>query len=195
MKNLVRLSVAAFLMAMATSCCNCKKDEKCEGAKPCKSECVCPSEADCPKACDDKCERPFPKDRKDMKKGHRHHGMRKMHHRDMNPEHKAQFEKWMNFDSLSVDEQKALIAERKAAIDKREAEIAAIKAEKKARMEEIKKKWENFDNLSIEEQKELIDMKSFKFRHARHMHPGDKRPACGNDMRQCGTDKRPCGDK
>lgn len=167
MKNLIRLSVAAFLMAMATSCCNCKKDKACNGAKECSKECVdknaCPGEEK-PGVCLDG-------DRRHGMGPGRHHGMRKSHHRGMTPEQMAQIEKWMKFDSLSVDEQKAMIAERKAAIDKREAEIAAMRAEKKARMEEINEKWKNFDKLSIEEQKELIDMKSFKFRHARNMHP------------------------
>lgn len=177
MKNLIRLSVAAFLMAMATSCCNCKKDKACDGAKECQKECACPAEAGCSKDCEKCVCTPDANCGKqnhckgEMKKGNRHHGMRKSHHRGMNPEQMAKIEKWMKFDSLSVDERKAMIAERKAAIDKREAEVAAMRAEKKARMEEINEKWKNFDKLSIEEQKELIDMKSFKFRHARKMHP------------------------
>mgnify|MGYP003293213093 CR=1 FL=1 len=169
MKNLIKLSVAAFMVTMATSCCNCKKDKACNGSNECPKECVekseCQGEAmPCPGM------NPEAGRRHGMGPG-RHHGMRKSHHRGMNPEQMAQVEKWMTFDSLSVDEQKALIAERKAAIDKREAEIAAMRAEKKARMEEINEKWKNFDKLSVEEQKELIDMKSFKFRHARNMHP------------------------
>jgi hypothetical protein len=35
----------------------------------------------------------------------------------MNPEMAEKMAKWMNFDSLSVEEQKALIAERKAEIE------------------------------------------------------------------------------
>ena len=66
---------------------------------------------------------------------------------------KAQMEKWMKFDSLSVDEQKALLKERKEAIDKMQAEMEARKAE-------MEQKWANFDSLTIEEQKQLIDMKS-----------------------------------
>jgi hypothetical protein len=84
----------------------------------------------------------------------------------MNPDMAEKMAKWMNFDSLSVEEQKALIAERKAEIDAREAERKA----KKAEMEE---KWANFDKLSVEEQKQLLDQrnhipffkKNMKFRH------------------------------
>ena len=80
----------------------------------------------------------------------------------MNPEMAEKMAKWMNFDSLSVEEQKALIAERKAEIDARGAERKA----KKAEMEE---KWANFDKLSIEEQKQLLDQRNhipfFKKRH------------------------------
>ena len=42
---------------------------------------------------------------------------------------KAKWEKWMKFDSLSKEEQIAILKEKKAEIDKREAEIAAKKAE------------------------------------------------------------------
>ena len=83
--------------------------------------------------------------------GEGRHGGPRHHH--MNPEMAEKMAKWMNFDSLSVDEQKALIAERKAEIDAREAERKA----KKAEMEE---KWANFDKLSVEEQKELLDQRN-----------------------------------
>ena len=61
-------------------------------------------------------------------------------------------EKWVKFDSLSVEEQKDLIAKKKAFIDKREAEIKAVR-------DSFDAKWTNFKNLTIAEQKALLDQK------------------------------------
>lgn len=61
-------------------------------------------------------------------------------------------EKWVKFDSLSVEEQKELIAKKKDFIDKREAEI-------KAARDSFDAKWTNFKNLTIAEQKALLDQK------------------------------------
>lgn len=72
---------------------------------------------------------------------------------EITPEKKEICDKFMKFDSLSVDEQKAVLKSIKADIDQREAEMAAKKAE-------MEQKWANFDNLTVEEQKQLIDMKS-----------------------------------
>lgn len=91
-----------------------------------------------------------------------------LHH--TNPEMAKKIGKWMLFDSLSVDEQKELIAERKAAIDSMDAVRNAKKAE-------IEEKWASFDNLSIEEQKQLLDLKNrmpFMPVHKKGMHPGCK---------------------
>ena len=85
---------------------------------------------------------------------------------EMTEEQKAFFEKWQNFDNLPVEEQKELIAKRKACIEKR-------KAEKKAAIEDFKAKWANFDNLTIAEQKELLDKKKC------FMAP------CGKEMKCC----------
>lgn len=131
--------VAACLMGafLATSCCNCDKGKD----ACCKEKMECPQGPEGPKPGCCKEGRP---------EGPMCGGEGRC---EMSEEQKAQCEKWMKFDSLSVDEQKALIKERKAEIDQREAEMAAKKAEFEA-------KWANFDNLSIEEQKQLIDMKS-----------------------------------
>jgi len=72
--------------------------------------------------------------------------------REMTEEQKAFYEKWQNFDNLPVEEQKELIAQKKACIEKR-------RAEKKAAIEDFKAKWANFENLTIAEQKELLDNK------------------------------------
>lgn len=63
---------------------------------------------------------------------------------------KAFNEKWENFDNLTVDEQKELIAQKKSCIEKRRAEA-------QAKMAECEAKWANFDNLTIAEQKEFLD--------------------------------------
>lgn len=98
-------------------------------------------------------------------------------HRELSPEQKAEFEKWMKFDSLPETEQKALLAKRKAQIDEREAK-------RKAAKEEFEAKWANFDNLSIEEQKKLIDMKSGRWHHSKnHAAPQQKPQGCQN--KQC----------
>lgn len=86
-------------------------------------------------------------------------------HHQMNPEMEEKIGKWMNFDSLSADEQKALIAERKAAID-------SLEAERKAKKAEMEEKWANFDKLSIEEQKQLLDQKNHMPFHKKGMHHG-----------------------
>ena len=61
--------------------------------------------------------------------------------------------KWEKFDELSEEEQVALIAERKACIDKHRAK----RAELEAKRAELDAKWEKFDELSLAEQKALID--------------------------------------
>ncbi|MBR6597342.1 MAG: hypothetical protein IKK68_05265 [Paludibacteraceae bacterium] len=135
--------VAVVSMLFATSCCKCNCKCNQEGAQ---------CEQKCDKPCD-RGERPHHPGNHEFgpRPGEGRHGGPRHHH--MNPEMAEKMAKWMNFDSLSVDEQKALIAERKAEIDAREAERKA----KKAEMEE---KWANFDKLSVEEQKELLDQRN-----------------------------------
>lgn len=174
MKKVFAIVAVAASMLFATSCCNCKCNK--EGAQ-----------------CEQKCDRPC-----DKGEGPRHHGPKgegefgpRHHegrpdgpmggpqgefkggprHHQMNPEMAEKIGKWMNFDSLSVEEQKALIAERKAAID-------SIEAAKKAKKAEMEEKWANFDKLSIEEQKQLLDQKNhmpFHKKGMRHGHPGGPR--------------------
>jgi len=132
--------LGCFLLA---SCCKCDKNNQCKCDNCCQCKCADADSADEP--CEfGKHPRPdfrgdeFP-DKCPFKE-------------EANPEMKAKWEKWMKFDSLSKEEQIAILKEKKAEIDKREAEIAAKKAE-------MEQRWANFDNLSIEEQKQLIDMK------------------------------------
>lgn len=143
MKKIVMLVLATLSVAiLATSCCNCDKDGKC-----CKKE-----GKEFPQGPNGECPgmpgKPMPNGGPEM-------GC---------PEMKACHEKMAKFDSLSVDEQKAFLKEMKENIDKREAEMAAKKAEMDA-------KWANFDNLSVEEQKELVMMKC----------PGKKPGECHKD--------------
>ncbi len=155
MRNLLVLVSACVMGAIfATSCCNCDK----KGDKPCCDKKECRDEPRGPQGC------PFQEGRgpEDCP--------------NMTPEQKARFEKWAKFDSLSVDEQKALLKERKAEIDAREAEKAAKKAE-------LEQKWADFDNLSVEEQKQLIDMKSCC---------GKRGPKCDRPKGPQGPKDRPC---
>lgn len=137
-KLIMGLAVGLLGTFLVSSCCNCDKDGKCQSKCQDKKECVNGPEGPCE---------------------FRHHGPGEMRSdcppmpcSEMCPEKKAEFEKWMKFDSLSADEQKALLKAKKAEIDQREAEMAAKKAE-------MEQKWANFDQLSIEEQKALIEMK------------------------------------
>ena len=158
MKKLVAiLSTALFSAIVMSSCCNCDKNK--QGQCPNK-ECE-NIEAGCP----DKpfCDKKGPDGRKH---GGPHKGEFRGEFPGGFPEMDANMMKWMKFDSLSVDEQKELIKERKAQIDEMEAKKA-----------ELEQKWADFDNLTIEEQKQLIDMKScpmFGFRKGCHKgpHPG-----------------------
>lgn len=76
---------------------------------------------------------------------------------EMSPEQKADMEAWAKFDSLSVDQQKALIAKRKAAIDKRMAYMKSKREAMEKRRDSIQAVWANFDNLTVAQQKALID--------------------------------------
>lgn len=172
MKKVFAIVAVAASMLLATSCCNCK--------------CKCNEEG---ATCEQKC------DKGEKGEGHHRHGHGDADHRhegnhpggprhhegapgefghrrhQMNPEMAEKIGKWMNFDSLSVDEQKALIAERKAAID-------SIEAARKAKRAELDEKWANFDKLSIEEQKQLLDQKNhmpFHRKGMKHGHHGGPR--------------------
>ena len=154
MKKVIMLAVAALGAALlATSCCNCDKNGKC--CKEGKDMPQGPEGAQCPQG----------------PRGERPAGpMPGECCPAENPEMKACCEKWAKFDSLSVDEQKAFLKEQKENIDKREAEMAAKKAEMDA-------KWANFDNLSVDEQKELIMMKCPK-KGGMHAPKGPKGDEC-----------------
>lgn len=140
-KSFVFLMTVLLGLFMMSSCCKCDKNSQCKCDNCCQCKCAEASD-ECSKSrkhskpdfngeeFPDKC--PFAE--------------------EANPEMKAKWEKWMKFDSLSKEEQIAILKEKKAEIDKREAEMAAKKAE-------MEQKWANFDSLSIEEQKQLIDMK------------------------------------
>lgn len=83
-----------------------------------------------------------------------------------------QFEKWVKFDSLSEDEQKALIKETKKAIDDRQAK-------RKAYRDSIEALWNDFDNLSLEQQKDLL-MKKMHGPKPHGFHKGPK--PCNKDF-------------
>jgi len=59
-------------------------------------------------------------------------------------------EKWAKFDSLSIDEQKELIAQKKGFIEQKREEL-------KAKIAECEQKFAGFDTLSIADQKALLD--------------------------------------
>ena len=85
---------------------------------------------------------------------------------------KENFEKWAKFDSLSEDEQKALIKETKKAIDDRQAK-------RKAYRDSIEALWNDFDNLSLEQQKDLL-MKKMHGPKPHGFHKGPK--PCNKDF-------------
>ena len=153
-KLLVLVSACVMGAFFATSCCNCDK----KGDKPCGDKKECRDEPRGPEGC------PFQE------------GRGPENCPKMTPEQKEKIEKWAKFDSLTVDEQKVLLKERKAEIDAREAEKAAKKAE-------FEQKWADFDNLSVEEQKQLIDMKSCC---------GKRGPKCDRPRGPQGPEGRPC---
>lgn len=143
MKKLV-LFVSLMGMMVLSSCCNCNK--KCDGQE--KGACpdqkpACEMRHQCTK---DKEGQPGPKC--------------------------ELMEKWAKFDEMSLDEQKALIKETKAGIDKRDSI-------RRAQREEFKKNWENFDNLSIDEQKALLQQKMFKEACRHHHGPCPQGPCPG----------------
>ncbi len=158
MKNLVTIiSTTLFSAIMMSSCCNCDKNEQgqCPNKEGENIEAGCPDKPFCDKKGPD-----------GRKHGGPHRGECRGEFPGGFPGMDEKMEKWMKFDSLSVDEQKELIKERKAQIDEMEAKKA-----------ELEQKWADFDNLTIEEQKQLIDMKScpmFGFRKGCHKgpHPG-----------------------
>ena len=88
---------------------------------------------------------------------------------------------------VEINEQKVVIAERKARIDERDSMI-------KAAREEFETKWANFDKLSIEEQKMLLDAK-INFHHNGRFSHGQREmgPQCKTDKsgkQDC--QKKPC---
>ena len=153
MKKTILVTAILGLVALG-SCCDkhCKDENTC-----CKNECKCECKAgdkDCKKACD----------KGEFAKFHKH--CKEM----------GELEKrWAKFDSLSVDEQKALIAEKKAKIDERDSMI-------KAAREEFEAKWANFEKLSVEEQKMLLDAK-INFHHNGRFSHGEREvgPQCKGD--------------
>lgn len=171
MRKLFLLATTGLMAALlATSCCQCGKNNKC-----CANEEGTPIEAEMrpmhpqpghgpqhgPKDMKPCC--PMEGDKRDCPMMNAAPGCPLGG--EITPEKKALCEKFMKFDSLSVEEQKEVLKAVKADIDQREAEMAAKKAE-------MEQKWANFEQLSIEEQKQLIEMKSF----GGMMKMGPKRP-------------------
>ncbi len=160
MKKVFAIVAVAASMLFATSCCNCKC--KCQEGSQCEKKCEKgegphhPGEFG-PRHHEGRPDGPMGGPHGEFKGGPRHH--------QMNPEMAEKIGKWMNFDSLSVEEQKELIAERKAAID-------SIEAARKAKKAEMDEKWANFDKLSIEEQKQLLDHKNHMPFHKKGMRHG-----------------------
>ena len=126
MKKLTLLLSAIVCVAVMSSCC---------GGKNQKDEATTPEQTtECAKKCDNA--KPAC---------------------NLTEEQKAECEafkaKWNDFDNLTVDEQKELIAKKKECIDKRREEA-------KAKMAECEAKWANFETLTIAEQKAFLDENS-----------------------------------
>ncbi len=169
MKKLVLIATAIGMAVLATSCCNKNGECKCPCCQQCEQKCEMGEPEGCPQ---------------------KHHPCPKgMNEEEMKARHEKFCEmeaKWAKFDSLSADEQKALIAEKKAKIDERDSMI-------KAAREEFEAKWANFDNLTVEEQKMLLDAK-MSFQHNGRFHKGHREmgPQCPKDGKGCPMKKGDC---
>lgn len=88
---------------------------------------------------------------------------------ELTPEQQAMFENWETFETLTLDEQTALVGEMKAFLDECNAKCEAkctkeegkeaeeVCPKKAAKCAEMKAKWEAFETLTLDEQKALID--------------------------------------
>jgi hypothetical protein len=98
----------------------------------------------------------------------------------MTEEQKAECEafckQWKDWENLSEDVKKDLVAKTKERFDKQDAE-------KEAKIAACKAEWANFDNLNLEEQKALID---------KRMQCGKK---CGKADKKCCKDGEKDGEK
>jgi len=112
--------------------------------------------------------------------------------------------KWEKFDELAAEEQAALIAQRKALVEKRiakceehhAAEVARL-AEREAKCAEIKAKFEKIDELSIAEQKALleeIDKPCCKKDAPKCCKAGEKK-CCKKGDKPCCKGEKPACDK
>lgn len=101
---------------------------------------------------------------------------------------------WTKFDSLAVEEQTALNAQRKALVEKRIAKCeehraaeAARLAELETKCAEIKAKFEKIDELSLAEQKALLEEIDKPC-----CHKGDPKCCKGGDKKPCCHGEKPC---
>ncbi|MBO4480963.1 MAG: hypothetical protein J5719_00225 [Bacteroidales bacterium] len=105
--------------------------------------------------------------------------------KEMTEEQKAECEAWKNFDSLTAEEQEALVNKKKEAIDQMKAEKEAREKEMAEKKAAFEAKWANWDQLTTAEKKALLD--EMPCCHKPCM--GPKGPH--GDMK-CGMDKAPC---
>ncbi len=77
--------------------------------------------------------------------------------KEMTEEQKAECEAWKNFDSLTAEEQEALVNKKKEAIDQMKAEREAKEKEMAEKKAAFEAKWANWDQLTTAEKKALLD--------------------------------------
>ena len=77
--------------------------------------------------------------------------------KEMTEEQKAECEAWKNFDSLTAEEQEALVNKKKEAIDQMKAEREAREKEMAEKKAAFEAKWANWDQLTTAEKKALLD--------------------------------------
>ncbi len=116
----VSLLISALCIMLMVSCCNNCGDKK-DGKCCAKKECKIEK---CCAAKADSCQ--------------------------LTAEQKELNEKWAKFDSLSVEEQRAIIAVKKAKID-------TLKADLRAKADKLESDFADFESLEPAKQKELLD--------------------------------------
>lgn len=104
-------------------------------------------------------------------------------------EQKAECEAWHNFDSLSQEEQEALLNKKKECYDKMRAECEAKEKEMVEKRDAIDAKMANWDKMTNAEKKALFD-EIHEMCPKHQCHKGEGKTCCHEGQPCC--DKKPC---
>jgi hypothetical protein len=105
--------------------------------------------------------------------------------KEMTEEQKAECEAWKNFDSLTAEEQEALVNKKKEAIEQMKAEKEAREKEMAEKKAAFEAKWANWDQLTTAEKKALLDEMPC-------CHKKCHKPCDAPQGDKCCKDKAPC---